>query len=181
MSNTGNWMHLDELENSIDNLERCAQFLAEIAHPTRWKWSIIALHQALYGFAICAIRGTSSSSVLRNPEKWDSQLIAIWTALDRAKLPDHLWPGAHPLVVSADEKQALDRLVSEFRNQFEHFGAVAWSIEVSGMPELFGHTLRVLRHLACNSGSVRYYEDVQEDRVIAALGRIDELLRGTAA
>ena len=31
-----------------------------------WKWVCIALHGALYGFGICAIKGTDDSSVLED-------------------------------------------------------------------------------------------------------------------
>ena len=48
------WLYLDELENAIDNLEMVPHFLEEINSTMKWKWTIIALHQALYGFAVCA-------------------------------------------------------------------------------------------------------------------------------
>ena len=155
----------------------CGLFLEEIDASIRWKWAIIALHQALYGFAICAIRGTNSTSVLRNPDRpATSQVIDVWTALDRAKSRDHIWPGATPLRISTDEDRAIRRLISEFRNGFEHFGAVSWSIEVSGMPLILRLVVRVTRFLALESGALRYESEEQHDEARAAFDRLDRAL-----
>jgi hypothetical protein len=167
-----NWLRLDEIENAIDNLAMCHRFLAEIQAPIRWKWAIMALHQALYSFAICAVRGTDSLSVLTRPDDHNSYLISIHEALSRAKSSRFLWPGATPLVTTDPENVALERLGNEFRNGFEHFRPQGWSIEVTGMPDLFRHALRVLRHLAVESQSVRYETDEQRTRVTETLGAI---------
>ena len=176
-SDAGNWLRLDEIENAFDNLRMCAEFLEPLDNPIRWKWAILALHQALYGFAICATYGTNCASVLSDPNKpGESHLINIREALKRAKSREHLWPSALPLVTTPDEDAAIHRLVDEFRNGFEHFRPMAWSIEVSGMPGLFQLALRVLCFIALESRSVRYESDVQEDRVRRALGRLDQIL-----
>ena len=82
------WLRLDEVENAIDNLEACGLFLQEFPEPIRWKWAIIALHQALYGFAVAAIQGSDSTSVLKNPADHSSQLISFWEALKRTRNRD---------------------------------------------------------------------------------------------
>ena len=171
-----NWLRLDELENAIDNLEMCGRFLVSIDSDRRWKWGILALHQALYGFAVCAVRGTNSLSVLRDPEDHESHLISIHEALARCKDQDFLWPGATALTTTPDEDRALDRLIREFRNGFEHFRPAAWSIEVSGMPGLFRHVLRVTRGISLDSSSVRYYSSEPEGRVRKALSVAECLL-----
>jgi hypothetical protein len=51
-----------ELENSVDYLEMTLHFLKEKEHPHRFKWLMINLHGALYGFGVLAIKGTSSIS-----------------------------------------------------------------------------------------------------------------------
>jgi hypothetical protein len=174
------WLRLDELSNAIDNLEMCRRFLASIRSEVRWKWAILAWHQALYGFAICAVRGTDDLSVLRNPKNHASKLISIDEAIDRCKASEFLWPGATPLVISKDEQKVLTRLIKEFRNGFEHFRAMSWSIETSGMPALFRVGLGVLRRIALDSGAVRYDDLRQKRRVSTALRRLDSLVRERA-
>lgn len=50
---------LTSIENAIDNVEMAGFFLRSIPTDWRWKWCIIATHQALYGFLICALQGTA--------------------------------------------------------------------------------------------------------------------------
>lgn len=162
----GKWLRIDEVENALDNVQMCCHFLEEIDGPIRWKWAMIALHQALYGFAICAVQGSNFTSVLKEPTKpATSQVISVRTALERAKSEEHISFGGEPLVTIPEEDEAIRRLVAEFRNEFEHFGSKSWSIELSGMPMIFTHVVRVVRFLALESGAVRYLSD--EDDALA--------------
>jgi hypothetical protein len=171
------WLHLDELENAIDNLEMVSFFLKIIKDERKWKWAIIAIHQALYGFAICTSTPTDSSFALRDPQDNESHLISIWKALDRAKSEE--WKKLSisvPLVTSLEEDQAIGKLVKDFRNEFEHFRPKSWSIEVSGMPDIFKHVLRVIRHLALESNSVTYVDEDLERRARSAISALDSCL-----
>ena len=180
---SGDWLRLDELSNAVDNLEMCAHFIATLPHPIRWKWAIVALHQAVYGFAICAVKGTDDTSVLQ-PGKRSKQpkLISIWQALKRANDKRFLWPDSAPIQLASPERKALGRLFLDFRNGFEHFQPAGWSIEVSGMPSLFRAALGPLKRLALEQGSVRYYSQADRDRVSAGIARLEGLVgRGSAA
>ena len=45
----------NETTNAFDYLVRASGFIQEVpSNPESWKWVIIALHGALYGFAISA-------------------------------------------------------------------------------------------------------------------------------
>jgi len=171
------WLRLDQLENAIDSLEMVRHFLISLHGHIRWKWATIALHQALYGFAVCATKPTDSSWALKKPDDPESQLVDIWTALKRARdptwMPRYDWV---PLVTSPAEDEAIERIVTEFRNEFEHFRPKAWAIEVSGMPELFQDVLRVIRHLALDSNTVTYVDDELRDRVSHEIILLDEQL-----
>jgi hypothetical protein len=179
----GDWLRLDELSNAIDNLDMSGHFLATLPHPIRWKGAIVALHQTIYGFAICAVKGTDDSSVLRKKKgAKQPQLISFWEALKRANNPRFLWPDAKPIRLTQKESQALKKLVSEFRNGFEHFQPAGWSIEVSGMASLFRTAVGLVRRLALDQGSVRYYAIGDRDKVAAAITRLEQLLtNGSAA
>lgn len=58
------WWRLDEKHNALDYLDMGVRSLMEVERtPWAWKWVCIALHGALYGFAVCAVKGTDSRSV----------------------------------------------------------------------------------------------------------------------
>ncbi|HET6679789.1 MAG TPA: hypothetical protein VFG84_01200 [Gemmatimonadaceae bacterium] len=154
----------------MDNLEMCSRFLRELDEPIRWKWAIIAAHQALYAFAVMAVQGTDACSVLERPEDPSSRLISFWEALKRAKDPKYLWSGTTPLVTTPEEDRALERVVKEFRNGFEHFAPAGWSIEVSGMPALLGRVLRVIHGVSIGAQSGHVYDADEAVRLRNALG-----------
>ena len=170
---TETWLRLDQRENAIDDLAMCHRFLTEVRSESRWKWAIIALHQALYGFCICALQGTDALSVLKDPANPSSQLISIHEALKRAKDKTYLWPGATPLSTTPAEDKALDKVIREFRNGFAHFAVSGWSIETSGMPTLLRHVLRVVRAVALDSNSIRCHPEAQRQMVNELLSQLD--------
>ena len=173
----GNWLSIDERENAINNLEMIRYFLQNLDDPIRWKWAIIALHQTLYSFAICATTPTDSRWSLENPEDLDSRLINIGEALKRAKKTDWIrsrdWV---PLETSTDEDKAIKRITKEFRNGFVHFRPQSWAIEVSGMPKLFQHTLRVIKHLALYSNNIIYGSEDVRVHVLTEIDLLNEEL-----
>ncbi len=177
------WLRLDELENAIDNLEMAGYFLQNVPSAKKWKWAIIAIHQALYGFAICSIQGTDAQSVIAGTaELPEGKLISIREALKRTKDPEWMpRSDCMPLVTSTDEDTALERVIGEFRNEFEHFRPKHWSIEVSGMPKIVGHVLRVIRFLALESRCVTYADEDQMTRVGKALAIIEQRIKQEAA
>ena len=159
----------------------CEHVLSDLPDPIRWKWAIISMHQALYGFALAAVQGTDCNSVRRDPTNPKSPVISVWEALRRAKETQYLWPGGAPLVTTPEEDHSVDRVANEFRNAFEHFAPAAWSIEVSGMPTLLGRVLRGVEGIAIGTKSVRYCDDHERAAVVATIGRLRELLTSAPA
>ncbi len=175
----GNWIEFDTITNAVDNLEMIAHFLLLPDANKRWKWTIIAMHQSLYSFAILAIRGTNNSRVVKPPKDF---LISIDEAVSRTKNTDDMpWANSIPLQTSLDEDQAIKKLVKEFRNGFEHFVPKTWTIEVSDMPLLTRHIMRVVGFLALESNCITYFEIEQKRRIEAALTTIGQALNALTA
>lgn len=164
----GNWLHLDETENAIDFLEATARFLETIPDETKWKWVSISLHSALYGFATCAIQGTCPNRVTKN-----DKLISIQEALKRCQ--KQRWMGQYTnskvLTLSDDKNWAIENLRATLRNNFAHFKPRSWSLEITPMPDIISHVLRVIEFLALESGNTML-DDEQIDRVKHAAKRI---------
>jgi len=72
------WLRLDEIENAIDNLEMVQHFLEHIPSDLKWKWTIISLHQALYGFLICALQGTDARQTVYDKTKDSVRAIGFY-------------------------------------------------------------------------------------------------------
>jgi len=59
------YLRLTEEKNALDYLEKAYHYIHEVKKNTlAWKWAILTLHGALYGFAICALKGTSPPRVI---------------------------------------------------------------------------------------------------------------------
>ena len=52
-----------------------------------WKWVIISLHGALYGFAICALKGTNSYRVMKSGKESSIEIKVIPKGIENTNLP----------------------------------------------------------------------------------------------
>jgi len=82
------WLTLTEETNALDYLERAGQFITEAdTNPSAWKWVVLALHGALYGFAIAACKGTNYETVIRKTKRGAEHLISLDEALTKCADP----------------------------------------------------------------------------------------------
>ena len=131
--------------NALDYLERAVRFIREVTtDKAAWKWAIIALHGSLYGFAICACKGTDYHSVTNVTKRGDRRLISFNRALRACQDPQRmsLTVMSRPLVLSADEQASIRKLQESLRNRFEHYIPMVWHIEIHGMPTIAIHAFR---------------------------------------
>ncbi len=64
------YLSTDTEHEAVRALEATAQFLEEAeSDPTKWKWAIIALHNAVQGFMVLALQGTWNVTVLRREQR----------------------------------------------------------------------------------------------------------------
>lgn len=174
------WLRLNEVENAVDNLEMTVHFLTHLPGQTKWKWAVIGLHQALYGFLVSALRGTDGR-VLLQPSRGSAKeprLISIWEALERMQNADSFpRTNAVPLALSPQQREAIDWLIKRLRNEFEHFRPMAWSIETSGMPKILSEVADVIEHVALRSNAITYGSEEMEECVRRSLERLRLLVR----
>lgn len=119
--------------HSLDYLEKAVRFIEGAANkPEDWKWAVLAVHGALYGFMICNLQGTDPDSVCTGGKK--QRLIDFNEALGRCQDPASANHGGFPKVLhlTQTQKRALHKL-HDFRNRFVHYRAVFWSIAVVEM------------------------------------------------
>ncbi|RJP18351.1 MAG: ankyrin repeat domain-containing protein [Candidatus Abyssobacteria bacterium SURF_5] len=146
------WLRLKEETNALDYLERASLFIRETPENTKaWKWVIIALHGALYGFAVAAACGTDDTSLNRGRGK----LLGIWDVLKLCQDPNHMKMLSHSkhLHLTESQRKSVELMVSELRNEFAHFKPKLWSIELHGMPDIAVDVLEVIRFLALETNT----------------------------
>lgn len=165
--------------NASDFLERAGEFIARTeADIKAWKWVVLSLHGALYGFAISACKGTDYESLVQRRKKGE-RLIPFQEAIKKCQ--DEQWMGtlctARPLILSENQKDSIKRLQKALRNNFEHYVPRGWSIEIHGLPRIAMDILDVIRFLAIESGRYQHLNQTQRRRIKSIVFQSKKLLR----
>jgi len=58
------YMEIDEFTNAVDDLKQTISALSRFDNKFRWKWVVLGLDRALYGFMICMLKGSNYRHVL---------------------------------------------------------------------------------------------------------------------
>ncbi len=157
-------LEIDELANSMDYLDMAVSSLIEAErNPYAWKWAVIAVHGALYGFAVCAVMGTDYERVTKRSghgPKLKSfpdilQMCQSETAMKR-------FVNSRTLSLTLEQEKAIEYLHKDLRNRIEHFIPTQWSIELSSLPKVVMLCLEVIEFLALESGNILFSENMRE-------------------
>lgn len=160
-------MHYTEECNALDYFERADQFIREASTDNQaWKWVIIALHGALYGFAICACKGTNYDNVTTKT-KWGPRLISFSEALTACEDAQRMQMTvfSKPLSLTDEQRAAITHLQHALRNPFEHYIPLSWHVELHGMPNIAVHCIEVIRFLALDTRNYTMLAEGQHERI----------------
>jgi hypothetical protein len=170
-----NYIRTDEKQNAFDSLEKTTFFLERTKKDSSWwKWATIALHSALYGFMVCALRGSAGFSTY--PDYIEERLLRFYSLS-----PEEQKKQSHPIVkldyfLSLYEKiqdpkhmatttqsrtfapqgnlaWSVNRL-HELRNEFMHFTPKGLSLEISGMPQIVEDVKGIIWFLIFDSNNI---------------------------
>ena len=168
-----NWLLFDEEKNAIDYLEKSIFFLESVKlDPYNYKWIIISLFGALYGFAICAIKGTDSRSVNDKKRKGE-YLISFDEAIKRCESMEYMRMtiNSKPLILGDKERESINILKNKIRNEFEHFSPKSWAVSIELLEEIIPDIYRVIRFLALETGNYVLLDQEKYEYVKALLLR----------
>jgi hypothetical protein len=182
MSIRSKWLRLSEETNALDYLERAAGFIRETEQNTlAWKWVVLSLHSALYGFAICACKGTNWHNVTTKTKKGDRFLISFDKAIERCQDTTCMSMLMHsqPLVLSESQKESIRLLKKDLRNQMEHYVPMGWSIEIHGMPQIAIDTLDAIRFLAVDTRTYIHLQQAQIKKIKSLVFQSKKFLKNT--
>jgi len=177
----GKYLRFSEESNALDYLERAGQFIKETEkNPKAWKWVILSLHGALYGFAISAAKGSDYQSVVKVTKKGRERLITLNEAL--AMCQDERWMGTlyggKALRLTASRSDSIRRLKETLRNNFEHYIPGGWSIEMHGFPHISIDILDVIRFLAIDTIRYQNLNQAQRKRIKSIVFQSKKYLKG---
>jgi len=160
------WLRLSEEINALDYLEKVYFYIQQTeTNVIAWKWVVLALHSALYGFAICAIQGTNPDRVIYKTKKGAERLIGFNEALKRCQNPQWMIQYLHSkcLQLSKEQEASIKFLKNILRDSFQHFVPRGWLIEIHGMPQMVIDCLDVIRFLAIESGNCFYKASLEKN------------------
>lgn len=194
------YLRTDELNEGVRALELAADMLPKVsADVYYWKWVIVAVHDALQCFMVCALKGSAGLDVLRDDvaEKWleayrsrseefPKEFLDYFLNLyEKIKGPRMLkFVEGKQFVPHGQQDWSVKKLHS-LRNDFLHFKPMQWSLNVNGLPQIVDDCIAIIEFLAFESGNILYTEDdVQSntrksiDRVRNETGKLQELYSG---
>lgn len=159
------WLRVSEKINALDYLEKVYFYIQQTeTNVIAWKWVVLALHSALYGFAICAIQGSNPDRVTYKTKKGVEKLIRFDEALKRCQNPQWMMQYLYSkcLHLSKNQATSIRYLKNVLRDSFQHFVPRGWSIEIHGIPQMVIDCLDVIRFLAIESGNCFFKASLQK-------------------
>ena len=174
------WLRISEETNALDYLDQAHHYIRKVdTNVVAWKWVILSLHSALYGFAICACKGTDPNNVTYKTKKGKIKLINLDETLKRCQNPDRLpiMGKSKHLQLTDHQKDSIRRLKNQFRNNFEHFIPKGWSIEIHGMPLIALDVLKVIRFLALETTAQFKLKQSQKKKIKSIVFQSQKLLK----
>ena len=134
---------LTEELNSLDYFDKAVSFIRETQYSDiEWKWVVLSLHGALYGFAVSACQGTNAHSVLDNKRR--NHLISFNEAIKRCEAGR----AGKALVLSSEERKSVRVLKKVLRDEFEHFKPCNHTFRLNGIAEVALNCIHVTETLA---------------------------------
>lgn len=164
----------NEENNAIDYLEKASYFIQEAKHdPYYYKWVIISLFNALYGFAVCAARGTNNELISNTNKKGWNYLKTFDEIIELCQNKEYMNMTIYskPLTLSSNQIDSIRVLKNELRNSFEHFTPKTWIIEIRLITQIIPDIVDIISFLALNSGNYVLLNEIKKNYVKELLER----------
>jgi hypothetical protein len=168
------WFRTNEFEEAILSLEKVAESSKLILEdPSQWRWVVVALHNAVQGFMVLALRGSNNLAVLspKSASEWMEAYQNSTTYPKNEKLDTFLnlykkIKGDRMIQFGYSKKFAPQgsqgwsiKKLNQLRNEFIHFIPKGWSLELSGMPQICVDCLDIISFLGWDSGNVIWCDE----------------------
>ena len=183
------WFETDTDREGVDGLEMAVEQLRHVLEDVyRWKWVILATHNALTCLMCVAVQGSNKLGAMqdRYVKAWNEAyerherlsseqeeklgyLVDFMELFKRVQGPPMTQFGhSRRLRPTSDQRDAV-RSLNYWRRQFTHYKPLSLSIEVRGYPDIVEECFGVAEFLALESGNVFWGDDPLIERTRRAL------------
>lgn len=180
------------ITESVSSLELLKENLLVVENDVyRWKWTVIALHNALQNTMVSALKQGNGFHSMTNDsyKKWmeayrgneplPSAKLANFLDLYKRIKKKHImecYVYSKRFTAKQEHTESVKKL-NGIRNRFIHFELDVWSLEISGMSELCLHCMDVIRFLVYDSGNVSFYKEGEGKRMKSAITDVISILQ----
>ena len=180
------------INESVSSLDLARENLLIVEDDVyRWKWIVIALHNALQNTMVSALKQGNGFHSMTNDsfKKWmeayrgnkplpPTKLANFLDLYKRIKKKHIMECYVHRkrFVAKQEHTESIKKLNS-IRNGFIHFSLDVWSLEIAGMPELCLHCMDVIRFLVFESRNVVFYKEGENKIMRSAIIEVMNILR----
>jgi hypothetical protein len=176
-------LRTDETEEAVSAIEMVSESIMMVeADIYRWKWALVALHSAVQGFMVLALRGGNGLAVLRDDvasawlgahemnAPYPEDRLDTYDNLYRKVKSDCMLMYTHSKkFVPVGSQSSSIKGLKHLRNQLIHFVPRGWLLECSGLPALFSDCLDLIDFLGWECGNVIWLQHPLESRAKAAI------------
>lgn len=189
MNKSDAFLRVNEQSEPLNAIMMTKEFLERSEQDIYYlKWAIIAAHNALQGFMVLALKGTSNLQIIKCEEAYNEksayevlsdpkQKLCYFTELfKRIKSNKYMQNAAFK-----DESGKITYSIKELnetRNQFIHYLPLQWSIETLFVVNILTDTIKIISFLTNNCIEVqRHYDEQQLSEISGAIKRCNSILR----
>lgn len=174
------WLRFSEETNALDYLVKVEDFVRQaIKDKKAWKWVVLSLHGALYGFAISACKGTDYTTITKKTNNGKDLLISFNEALKKCQDPKWMGTlyGGIALKLSDSQKLSIRILKETLRNNFEHYIPRGWLIEVHVLPQMTLDILDIIRFLSIETRRYQHLNHTQIKKIKSVVFQCRKFLK----
>lgn len=156
------WLRTNEIEDFIASLSMLELATINLENDmSAWKWIVISVHSALQGAIVCHLSFVGNSFIVakeKDVEDWfrahethspyPELMLDLFLNLYE-KLKKHTIEGFR--FSPKDTQGRSIKRINRYRNSMVHFLPKAWSIEVSGLPDICTDCLIVIKEIFENT------------------------------
>ncbi len=187
------YLRVNEMTEPLNALEMLKEFLTQSKNNDYYlKWAIIAAHNALQGFMVLALKGTSSLPVYKPVYKWKKEYNGR-SAADLLLDKDIVWQldGFGDLFKKIKSTECMQNKeftdhsgeitnsvkdLNLYRNRFIHFNPGSWSIPIPNFYLILSDVIKVIEFLTQECTEVRrhYMYSATEHDISYIKATVDE-------